>query len=536
MEDRSLKDYAAPYARGLRSSITRPSIEANHFEIKLAVITMVNQHQFGKGPHEDPNQHLKVFYEICGTKKMNGVLAEAVKLMLFDFSLRDWVSLDFAVGGALMNKSLDEAEDIIESVAQNHHQWTIERCGGSFSGNPIKRSGKFDVEAITLMPTKLDVLTKKLKNMGTDTVNVIIEKILEEILNEQKEMKNEFKQMSQRIDNVEKHQKLQDSQIAQIVSSTTRAPSTFPRRTYMNPIEYCNRIELSSGQTLGDPQVTAQSHETQNNGELSPSLPNDEGAKEEEKSTAKVEESSSPIVQTQAGLFPQRLTNLKRDEGFGKFLEKVKNLCIEVPLINALQEMPKFAKFLKEIMSSKRRKGGYKMVALTEESSALLLDDTPPKLQDPESFFIPCKIGTTLIERDFCNLGESVSLMPYSICNKLGLKDIKLTTIILQLVDHSCRYPMGIIEDVQIKVSGSFVLTDFVVLDVEKDPKIQIILGRPFLNMDGAMIDMKHYKLDLVISEERLTFNLSKSPNHVAFLLNDCRTLEEYHTDEWMQD
>ena len=89
MANRPLKDYATPYARGFRSSISRPSVEANNFEIKPVIISMVQQNQFGGGPHEDPNQHLEVFYEICGTMKMNGVPLEAVHLLLFGFSLRD---------------------------------------------------------------------------------------------------------------------------------------------------------------------------------------------------------------------------------------------------------------------------------------------------------------------------------------------------------------------------------------------------------------------------------------------------------------
>ncbi|XP_042465896.1 uncharacterized protein LOC122048392 [Zingiber officinale] len=89
MADKLLKDYAAPYALGVRSSITRPPIEANNFEIKPAVIHMVQQNQFGGGPHEDPNHHLELFYEICGTMKVNGVPPESVRLLLFEFSLKD---------------------------------------------------------------------------------------------------------------------------------------------------------------------------------------------------------------------------------------------------------------------------------------------------------------------------------------------------------------------------------------------------------------------------------------------------------------
>ncbi|XP_042396554.1 uncharacterized protein LOC121986666 [Zingiber officinale] len=153
MADKPLKDYATPCARGVRSSITRPTIDANNFEIKPAVIHMVQKNQFGGGPHEDPNHHLELFYEIYGTMK---------------------VSLDSVGGGALMNKSLDEVEEIIENVAQNHHQWASERSGGAFSGHQTKALGKFEVDAFTLMSAKMDALTKKFEAMGSNTANAVV--------------------------------------------------------------------------------------------------------------------------------------------------------------------------------------------------------------------------------------------------------------------------------------------------------------------------------------------------------------------------
>ncbi|XP_042444018.1 uncharacterized protein LOC122029134 [Zingiber officinale] len=135
----------------------------------------------------------------------------------------------------------------------------------------------------------------------------------------------------------------------------------------------------------------------------------------------------------------------------------------------------------------------------------------PPKLQDPGNFSIPCKIGPELIPRAFYDLGASVSLLPYSLCKKLGLQNIKLTTMTLQLADHSCRYPMGVVEDVRVEVGGCIVPTDFIILDMEEDPKITIILGRTFLATAGAIIDVKGHKLSLEIGKKKIEFDLSDS-------------------------
>ncbi|XP_042472219.1 uncharacterized protein LOC122054860 [Zingiber officinale] len=179
--------------------------------------------------------------------------------------------------------------------------------------------------------------------------------------------------------------------------------------------------------------------------------------------------------------------------------------------------MSKFAKFLKGILSNRRQKGDFETIALTEGCSALFITNSPPKLQDPGSFSIPCKISSELIPRAFCDLGASVNLLPYSMRKKLGLQSIKLTAMALQLADHSCRYPMGIVENMPVEVGGCVIPTDFIIMDMKEDLKIPIILGRPFLVTAGALIDVKNHKLSLEIGKERIEFDLSNPSSCVSF-------------------
>ncbi|XP_052209202.1 uncharacterized protein LOC127812718 [Diospyros lotus] len=129
--------------------------------------------------------------------------------------------------------------------------------------------------------------------------------------------------------------------------------------------------------------------------------------------------------------FPQRLKQNKVDKQFEKFLEVFKQLRINIPFADALAQIPAYVQFLKEIMSNKRKLEDYKTIALTEECSAVIQKKLPQKLRDPESFSIPCTIGDIDFSKTLCDLGVSVSLMPLSVCKKLGLKEIQPTTISL---------------------------------------------------------------------------------------------------------
>ncbi|KAJ8771861.1 hypothetical protein K2173_027038 [Erythroxylum novogranatense] len=161
--------------------------------------------------------------------------------------------------------------------------------------------------------------------------------------------------------------------------------------------------------------------------------------------------------------------------------------------------MPTYAKFLKEILSNKRRLEEYATVALTEESSAILQNKLPPKLQDPGSFSA------------LSDLGASVSLLSLSICQKLDIGELKPTTISLQLTDRSIKFPIGILENVPLKVGSLFIPVDFVVLEMKEDTNIPVILGRPFLATVGAIIDVKNGKMTLRVGEEEIEFNLGKA-------------------------
>ncbi|XP_021682985.2 uncharacterized protein LOC110666704 [Hevea brasiliensis] len=183
--------------------------------------------------------------------------------------------------------------------------------------------------------------------------------------------------------------------------------------------------------------------------------------------------------------------------------------------------MQSYAKFLNEILSNKSWLKEYETVVLTKECSAILQNKLPPKLKDRSSFSIPYSISKLNIDRAICDIGASVSLMPLLKCEKLKLGELKPTTISLQLVDRSIKYPIVIIENIQLKVGKFFIPVDFMVIDMEENVKIQIILGRHFLVTIGANIDMKNGRLTFNVGEEEIEFNLFDTPNQIV-VVNSC--------------
>ena len=120
-------------------------------------------------------------------------------------------------------------------------------------------------------------------------------------------------------------------------------------------------------------------------------------------------------------------------------------------------------------------------------------------------------IGDCAFNRYLCDLGSSVNLMPYSVFKRLGLGDISPTTLTLQLADRSVKRPVGIIEDVLIKVDKFIFPVDFIVLDFNADVEAPLILGRPFMNTSRALVDVHDGKLTLRVGEDSVDFNVQKS-------------------------
>ncbi|KAK9043310.1 hypothetical protein V6N11_071656 [Hibiscus sabdariffa] len=191
---------------------------------------------------------------------------------------------------------------------------------------------------------------------------------------------------------------------------------------------------------------------------------------------------------------------------------------INLPLVEALQQMPNYAKFLKDMVTRKKWIEEFETAAATETCLALMHNKVPSKKTDPGSFTIECFIGHNYPTKALCDPGASINLMPKSVFQKLGIGEAKPTTVMLQLANHSYVQPEGKIEDILVQVDKFIFPADFLILDYEADEYAPIILGRPFLSTSRAVIDFDNDEIIFKVENnsvkmKSLTKKLNKEKN-----------------------
>ncbi|GJV57114.1 reverse transcriptase domain-containing protein [Tanacetum coccineum] len=161
---------------------------------------------------------------------------------------------------------------------------------------------------------------------------------------------------------------------------------------------------------------------------------------------------------------------------YGKFLDMIRAIRINVPFVDVLAGMHNYGKFLKELISNKHKIEQIFGAFLSDETSAMIQNKVPPKLGDPGSFLIPCNFNKTFSYNALADLGASINLMPYSLYAKLSLETLKPTKISVRLADISFQYPVGIAENMLVEVGKFTFLADFVILEMEEDSKVEPVM------------------------------------------------------------
>ncbi|GJY86187.1 phospholipase-like protein [Tanacetum coccineum] len=143
-----------------------------------------------------------------------------------------------------------------------------------------------------------------------------------------------------------------------------------------------------------------------------------------------------------------------------------------------------------------------------EDSSETLPCQLPPKEMNPGSFTLPCTIGNLKLYA-MADLGAGVNVMPKSLFEHLKLADLKETSMVVEMADMTKKAPLGIVENILVKIDKFLFHSDFVVIDMLEGLNETMLLGRPFLATIHAQIDVFRREISLGIGEEKVKFDMN---------------------------
>ncbi|GJS09950.1 reverse transcriptase domain-containing protein [Tanacetum coccineum] len=336
--------------------------------------------------------------------------------------------------------------------------------------------------------------------------------------------------------------------LSKFITSNTASSSnsgTLPSQTVTNPREHVNAITTRSGKTCEGPStpfptpvVSTPLKEPEQNPETSmdkvqkPSLestaqvppPEEEDSifieipKPKAKKTVNVEiqdlNSPRPNSYQPKLPYPERMKMRENDKPsaqHSRFLKMFKQLHLEIGLKDALFEVPKFNKWLSSLLRNKEKLEEISNTTVNAECSAIIMNKVHENLEDPKKFLILCVLQELDRTSALADSGASINLLPHSIYKQLRLEALTPTRMTLELANRSVTHPMGIAEDVVVRVDGFTFLADFVVVNFQPDPRVPIILGRPFLRTAKSLINLYEEKLTLRVGKEELVYYADKS-------------------------
>ncbi|XP_058726938.1 uncharacterized protein LOC131598342 [Vicia villosa] len=212
--------------------------------------------------------------------------------------------------------------------------------------------------------------------------------------------------------------------------------------------------------------------------------------------------------------FEKEVDDEERIEKESEFMDIFRQLQINIPFSEALEQMPKYAKFMKDLLTKKKKYTEPKTVILDAKCSSIIQSTLPRKESDPRRVTLPVTIGDIHVGIGFVDLGSSINLIPLSIVKRLGIFYLKATRMTLQLADKSTTRPYGVAEDLIVKVDKFLFPVDFVVIDTKEDINTHLILGRPFMKTARMMIDIDDVLMKLRFQDEEVCFDLFEAMKH----------------------
>ncbi|CAN6586319.1 unnamed protein product [Malus baccata var. baccata] len=370
--------------------------------------------------------------------------------------------LDASAGGALVYKTPTAAKTLISNQALNAQQYE-----GVGQRSNLRQHQVNEVSAITELQNQMANLTTLL-SQGMQTRDKKVDE-LEKQVGQIAEFMGQFREQGKLPSLTVVNPKGSDPQHSKSRSNEVEE-LMIEEEEQKPPTAKVSKVETPLPQALCDPKSSNLSNRGKN---VSNPVPTN------------VFPSNVP--------FPNRFKQIKKEEAEKDILETFKKVQVNIPLLDAIKQVPWYAKFLKELCTTRKRISTKEVVKVGENVSAILQRKLPPKCKNLGSFTIPCVIGNTRFESAMLDLGASINVMPYSIYASMNLGELKNDGVIIQLADRSNAYPKGVLEDVLVQVNHLIFPADFYELEMDESdhaPSLPILLGRPFMKTAQTKIDM----------------------------------------------
>jgi len=309
-----------------------------------------------------------------------------------------------------------------------------------------------------------------------------------------------------------------ETQVGQLAKQLAdQQGSQFSANSQTNPKEHCKAITTRSGKVVGEgigdklnaEESGMEKEKDESEGEKEKSR--EESGKSEKNFKSENQMRSPPVRDVS---YPHAPSRKDRDRQFARFTDVLKRLQINIPFTEALEQMPTYVRFMKELLTKKRKIPDQETFELEAGCSAIIQKSLPQKFRDPGSFTLPVTIGNLTMGRALLDLGASINLIPLSMLKKIGEVEVKPTRMTLQLADRSIKHPYGIVEDMIVKVDKFLFPVDFVVMDMEEDAAVPLILGRPFMKTAKIIIDVDKGELKVCVQDEEVSFDVFEAMKH----------------------
>ncbi|XP_049399754.1 uncharacterized protein LOC125863800 [Solanum stenotomum] len=276
-------------------------------------------------------------------------------------------------------------------------------------------------------------------------VNDLLSRILDKVEGSNdllKGMKDDFSSLNSKVNSHDDAIKMLEGKLSLLLAQLTSKTPVEDIERELVVVTHSGKVEIGNVMEDEDPQKNKESQDVEEQ-----ELPIRQNFTKEPQEEAEQQVQVSKVMHPLPKIpppFSQRLKKKNEEEKFRNFLSVFKNLSINLPLVEALLEMPGYSKFMKELVT-KKRSLDYETIEVPHSCSAIMTNESITKREDPGAFTIPCTIGMLQFAKALCDLGVSINLMPYAIYKQLGLGEPKATTMRLLMADRSIKHPTGIL-------------------------------------------------------------------------------------------